>query len=49
MAALDRGPLDEDEQAWMRRVGAVVRGDAKAHRAMGMIDAIRSTLFGKAA
>ena len=25
MSALDRGPLDADEMAWMRRVGAVVR------------------------
>src|SRR5204863_8624468 len=25
MAALDRGPLDPDEMAWMRRVGALAR------------------------
>lgn len=25
MAALDRGPMDEDELAWMKRVGALVR------------------------
>lgn len=28
MAALDKGPLDEQELAWMRRVGVAVRRDA---------------------
>jgi aryl-alcohol dehydrogenase-like predicted oxidoreductase len=29
IAALDRGPMTEDEIAWMKRVGVVVRRDAK--------------------
>ena len=37
MCALDRGPLDDDEQAWMRRVGAYVRAGAKK-RPMERID-----------
>jgi aryl-alcohol dehydrogenase-like predicted oxidoreductase len=45
MAALDRGPLDERELAWMKRVGAVVRADTKAHRAIGSLDRIRAALF----
>jgi aryl-alcohol dehydrogenase-like predicted oxidoreductase len=45
MAALDRGPLDEGEEAWMRRVGKVVRDDTKAHRAIGSLDRIRATFF----
>lgn len=47
LTALDRGPLDAEEMAWMRRVGAVVRGDEKAHRAMGLIDRVRDALFGR--
>lgn len=31
LAALDRGPLSADEQAWMRRVGAAVKQHARAH------------------
>ena len=46
MAALDRGPLSDDEMAWMRRVGQAVRGDAKAHRAIGTLDRMRSAVFG---
>jgi predicted aldo/keto reductase-like oxidoreductase len=46
MAALDRGPLTEDELAWMRRVGKAVRGDTKAHRAIGSLDRVRTALFG---
>ena len=41
MAALDRGPLDEDELAWMRRVGKVVRDRTRSElkgRVMGAID-----------
>jgi aryl-alcohol dehydrogenase-like predicted oxidoreductase len=49
MAALDRGPLDADELAWMRRVGAAVRDDTTAHRTVGTVDRIRSALFGTAA
>ncbi len=30
LLALDRGPLSEDEQAWMRRVGAEVKKHARA-------------------
>ena len=46
MAALDRGPMSDDELAWMRRVGAVVRNDANAHRAMGVLDDLRSAVRG---
>jgi len=49
IATLDRGPLDQDEMAWMRRVGESVRNDTKAHRAIGAIDKVRSALFGAAA
>ncbi|HQY62059.1 MAG: aldo/keto reductase [Myxococcales bacterium] len=47
--ALDRGPLDPEELAWMRRVGLAVRDDTKAHAAMGMIDRARARLFGATA
>jgi aryl-alcohol dehydrogenase-like predicted oxidoreductase len=33
MAALDRGPLSDDEMAWMRRVGAEVKTRARPHSA----------------
>jgi aryl-alcohol dehydrogenase-like predicted oxidoreductase len=33
MAALDRGPMSEDELAWMRRVGDAVKGMSAAHAA----------------
>lgn len=46
MAALDRGPLDPEELAWMKRVGLAVRGDSKAHRAVEQIDRARSFLTG---
>lgn len=46
MAALDRGPLTDDEMAWMRRVGKAVRNDAKAHAAIGMLDRVRTAVFG---
>lgn len=37
LAAVERGPLDEDEMAWMRRVGAHVRdATAKSGRGVGM-------------
>lgn len=49
LTALDRGPLDSEELAWMRRVGASVRDDTKAHAAIGMIDRVRSRLFGRTA
>ena len=31
MSALDRGPMSEDELAWMRRVGSAVKRHAQAH------------------
>ncbi len=37
MAALDRGPMSEEELAWMRRVGAHVHGPPSGY-AMGFID-----------
>ena len=46
MAALDRGPMDVEELAWMKRVGLAVRGDTKAHRAMEQIDRARSFFTG---
>ncbi len=49
LAALDRGPLDADEMAWMRRVGAHVRRDTKAHRAMTTLDKMRARLTGRTA
>jgi aryl-alcohol dehydrogenase-like predicted oxidoreductase len=49
MCALDRGPMTREELAWMRRVGVEVRNDAKAHRALGAVDKIRSALFPSAA
>jgi len=48
LVALERGALDPAEIAWMRRVGAEVRGDQKAHQAVGAIDKVRSRLFGAA-
>jgi predicted aldo/keto reductase-like oxidoreductase len=33
MAALDRGPMSEDELAWMRRVGDAVKAMPAAHAA----------------
>lgn len=38
LTALDRGPLDEDEMAWMRRVGVAVRDAAAARRRLSPID-----------
>ena len=46
MAALDRGVLNEEEDAWMRRVGAVVRNDKQAHWAMEAIDRLRGAMTG---
>ncbi|NUP12989.1 MAG: hypothetical protein HOW73_43670 [Polyangiaceae bacterium] len=48
MAALDRGPMSDDELAWMRRIGAHVRADRKAHRAINLVDRARTALFGSA-
>ena len=38
LVALDRGPLDDDVLAWMRRVGAGVRDAAAARRRLSPID-----------
>jgi aryl-alcohol dehydrogenase-like predicted oxidoreductase len=39
LAALDRGPMSDDELAWMKRVGAAVRSRARAQStAVGLID-----------
>jgi aryl-alcohol dehydrogenase-like predicted oxidoreductase len=46
MAALERGPLDDEEAAWMRRVGAVVRRDARKVSPIGFLDRARAALFG---
>lgn len=46
LAALDRGPLSEEESAWMRRVGAYVRANAQPampQRALAWVD----RLFGR--
>lgn len=48
MATLDRGPMTADELAWMRRIGKVVRGDAKANVPIRTLDRVRSALFGNA-
>jgi aryl-alcohol dehydrogenase-like predicted oxidoreductase len=37
LAAIARGPMTDDELAWMKRVGAVVR-NAGANRAVGLLD-----------
>ncbi len=49
MLALTRGPLDAEETAWMRRVGAKVRSDTQAPRAIGTIDRVRKRLVGAVA
>jgi len=38
LVALDRGPMDAEELAWMRRVGAGVRDAAAARRRLNPID-----------
>ncbi len=42
LAALDRGPMDAEEIAWMRRVGVVVRRDAKRGSPVDGLDKIAS-------
>jgi aryl-alcohol dehydrogenase-like predicted oxidoreductase len=39
LAAIDRGPMSDEELAWMKRVGASVR-NAGANRAVGFLDRI---------
>lgn len=41
LAALDEGPMSEDEIAWMKRVGVAVRGDAKKKKSTGISSVIR--------
>jgi aryl-alcohol dehydrogenase-like predicted oxidoreductase len=38
LVALERGPMSDDELAWMRRVGAAVRDAAAARRRLSPID-----------
>jgi len=39
LAAIDRGPMTDDEIAWMRRVGAAVRARSRTQsRAVGLLD-----------
>jgi aryl-alcohol dehydrogenase-like predicted oxidoreductase len=48
MAALDRGPLDEDEMAWMRRVGEAVHSAAATkavRRPAHLLDRFASAMF----
>ncbi|MDD9937393.1 MAG: aldo/keto reductase [Myxococcales bacterium] len=41
LAALDRGPMDEHELAWMKRVGIEVKKRARAHSgSIGIIDRV---------
>jgi aryl-alcohol dehydrogenase-like predicted oxidoreductase len=40
MAALDQGPMSAEELAWMRRVGVVVRRDAKGGAPVEVLDRI---------
>lgn len=40
LVALERGPMDEDELAWMRRVGATVRAGTVARRGISPMDII---------
>ena len=48
MAALDHGPLDEDELSWMRRVGAVVRRDANKGSPVAFLDRMAGVFRRKA-
>jgi aryl-alcohol dehydrogenase-like predicted oxidoreductase len=41
LAAMARGPMTDDELAWMKRVGAVVRNTA-SNRAVGLLDRFTS-------
>ncbi|MGK4003015.1 aldo/keto reductase [Sorangium sp. So ce1036] len=47
LAALDAGPMSEEELAWMRRVGAVVRDRTKLRaRGMGVADRLMNAISG---
>lgn len=47
MAALDRGPMDADEIAWMKRVGVAVRRDAKSGSPVDFLDKLADTFSGR--
>ncbi len=42
LAALDRGPMSDDEMAWMARVGNAVRAHRRAAPPLGMRDYVRA-------
>jgi aryl-alcohol dehydrogenase-like predicted oxidoreductase len=42
MAALDKGPMDADELAWMKRVGEAVRRDAKKESPVAILDRLQA-------
>lgn len=46
LRALDRGPMDADELAWMRRVGAKVRADTAANRPVRVADRVVERIRG---
>lgn len=43
LVAMERGPMSDEELAWMKRVGVAVR-DAKGGRAVGLLDRVASFL-----
>ncbi len=45
MAALDRGPMTEDELAWMRRVGKSVHAAVNGNPVIGFFDRVRGMIF----
>ena len=49
LAALEEGPMDADELAWMRRVGVHVRAHAKSGSPVAFLDRIGSLLRGRRA
>ena len=46
LVALERGPMEQDELAWMRRVGAGVRDAAAARRRLSPIDMLDRLVSG---
>jgi aryl-alcohol dehydrogenase-like predicted oxidoreductase len=46
LAALDRGPLDADELAWIKRVGAAVRAGDTRQRPVALLDKAWQALAG---
>jgi aryl-alcohol dehydrogenase-like predicted oxidoreductase len=47
MKALDLGPMDAEELAWMKRVGVVVRRDAKGGAPVELLDKLAAKLRGE--